>query len=54
MQYICCSLQSQAEAKDTYQQLHQFVRQTLQNKALQMMGPDTSQQKQELTRLTAR
>ena len=46
-------LQSQAEAHQTYQQLQHFVRQSLQNKALQIMGPDDSHKK-ELNQLMAR
>ncbi|XP_076451616.1 serine/threonine-protein kinase mTOR-like isoform X2 [Babylonia areolata] len=46
--------QSVAEAHQTYQQLHHFVRQSLQTKALQIMGPDDSQQKKELSQLMAR
>lgn len=48
------SSQAQAEAFDTHQQLQHFVRQSLQTKALQIMGPEDSQQKKELSQLMAR
>lgn len=47
-------MQSLAEAHQTHQQLHHFVRQSLQTKALQIMGPDDSQHKLELSQLMAR
>nr|KAG5704724.1 hypothetical protein BaRGS_005180 [Batillaria attramentaria] len=45
---------AQAEAFDTHQQLYHFVRQSLQTKVLQIMGPEDSQQKKELSQLMAR
>ncbi|KAK7494179.1 hypothetical protein BaRGS_00014652, partial [Batillaria attramentaria] len=48
------SSQAQAEAFDTHQQLYHFVRQSLQTKVLQIMGPEDSQQKKELSQLMAR
>lgn len=44
----------QTEANQTYDQLHHFVRQSLQTRVLQLLGPDDSPPKVELSQLMAR
>ena len=44
----------QTEANQTYEQLHHFVRQSLQTRMLQMLGPEDSPPKMELSALMLR